>query len=94
MAMKLQNLAMATDQRSAYEHYRKPTRRDEVPNTMNAIVPWAALCEFMKPHYQYSTYQYRGTRRFTGAQPDQQNAEQHFQQGQQGQFWCLEHAGA
>jgi len=43
MAMKLQNLAMATDQRSAYEHYRKPTRRDEFLKTMNAIVPWAAL---------------------------------------------------
>jgi len=41
---------MAADQ-SGYEHYRKPTRRDEFLATMQAIVPWAALCEVIEPHY-------------------------------------------
>ena len=41
--MKQQTLAMAADQGAGYEHYRKPTRRDEFLKTMNAIVPWAAL---------------------------------------------------
>lgn len=41
---------MAADQ-SSYEHYRKPTRRDEFLATMQAIVPWAALCEVIAPHY-------------------------------------------
>jgi len=49
--MKQQTLAMAADQGSGYEHYRKPTRRDEFLKTMNAIVPWSALCEVIEPHY-------------------------------------------
>jgi IS5 family transposase len=49
--MKQQTLAMAADQGAGYEHYRKPTRRDEFLKTMNAIVPWAALCEVIEPHY-------------------------------------------
>jgi len=40
--MKQQTLAMAADQ--TFEYYRKPTRRDEFLKTMEAIVPWAALC--------------------------------------------------
>lgn len=48
--MKQQTLAMAADQ-SGYEQYRKPTRRDEFLATMEAIVPWAALCEVIEPHY-------------------------------------------
>ena len=40
--MKQQTLAMAADQ--TFENYRKPTRRDEFLKTMEAIVPWAALC--------------------------------------------------
>ncbi|MDP1889177.1 IS5 family transposase, partial [Polaromonas sp.] len=48
--MKQQTLAMAVDQ-SSYEQYRKPTRRDEFLATMEAIVPWAALCEVIEPHY-------------------------------------------
>ncbi len=48
--MKQQTLAMAADQ-SGYDHYRKPTRRDEFLKTMEAIVPWAALCEVIEPHY-------------------------------------------
>ncbi|MBB1078254.1 IS5 family transposase, partial [Rhodoferax sp. 4810] len=31
--------------------YRKPTRRDEFLKTMQAIVPWAALCEVIEPFY-------------------------------------------
>jgi IS5 family transposase len=50
MTMKQQTLAMAADQ-SGYEQYRKPTRRDEFLATMEAIVPWAALCEVIEPHY-------------------------------------------
>lgn len=50
MSMKQQTLAMAADQ-SGYEQYRKPTRRDEFLATMEAIVPWAALCEVIKPYY-------------------------------------------
>ena len=44
-------LAMAADQGASFERYRKPTRRDEFLATMNAIVPWAALCEVVEPHY-------------------------------------------
>lgn len=50
MPMKQQTLAMAADQ-SGYEQYRKPTRRDEFLATMEAIVPWAALCAVIEPHY-------------------------------------------
>jgi len=40
---------MAADH--TFENYRKPTRRDEFLKTMEAIVPWAALCEVIEPHY-------------------------------------------
>lgn len=50
MTMKQQTLAMAADQ-SGYEQHRKPTRRDEFLATMQAIVPWEALCEVIEPHY-------------------------------------------
>ena len=50
MPMKQQTLAMAVDQ-SGYEQYRKPTRRDEFLATMQAIVPWASLCEVIEPFY-------------------------------------------
>jgi transposase, IS5 family len=49
--MKQQTLAMAADQSAGFERYRKPTRRDEFLATMNAIVPWSALCEVIQPHY-------------------------------------------
>ena len=49
--MKQQTLAIAADQGSGFEQYRKPTRRDEFLQTMDAIVPWAALCEVIEPHY-------------------------------------------
>ena len=48
--MKQQTLAMAADQ-SGYEQHRKPTRRDEFLATMEAIVPWSALCAVIEPHY-------------------------------------------
>ncbi len=47
--MKQQTLAMAADQ--TFENYRKPTRRDEFLKTMEAIVPWTALCKVIEPHY-------------------------------------------
>src|SRR4051794_23217012 len=49
--MKQQTLAMADDQNAQYEQYRKPTRRDAFLTTMEKIVPWAALCEVIEPHY-------------------------------------------
>ncbi|MBS1210924.1 MAG: hypothetical protein H6R19_3322 [Proteobacteria bacterium] len=49
--MKQQTLAMVADQESGFEQYRKPTRRDEFLRTMNARVPWSALCEEIAPHY-------------------------------------------
>jgi IS5 family transposase len=51
MPMKQRTLAMAADQESGYEQYRKLTRRDEFLKTMEAIVPWAALCEVIEPQY-------------------------------------------
>lgn len=47
--MKQQTLAMAADQ--GFEQYRKPTRRDQFLQTMDRIVPWAALCAVVEPHY-------------------------------------------
>jgi transposase, IS5 family len=49
--MKQQTLAMAADQSAGFERYRKPTRRDEFLATMDAIVPWPALCGVIRPHY-------------------------------------------
>ena len=37
MRMGRQTLAMAADVESRFEHYRKPTRRDEFLKTMQAI---------------------------------------------------------
>ncbi len=50
MTMKQQTLAMAADQ-SGYEQYHKRTRRDEFLATMEAIMPWEALCAVIEPHY-------------------------------------------
>jgi len=49
--MKQQTLAMAADQSAQYERYRRPTKRDMFLATMEQIVPWAALCEVIEPHY-------------------------------------------
>jgi IS5 family transposase len=49
--MKQQTLAMAADQNSQFERYRRPTKRDEFLATMERIVPWSALCDVIEPHY-------------------------------------------
>ena len=49
--MKQQTLAMAADDNAQYERYRRPTKRDTFLATMEQIVPWAALCEVIEPHY-------------------------------------------
>ena len=49
--MKQQTLAMAADQNNGFEQSRKPTRREEFLRTMETIVPWAALCQVIEPHY-------------------------------------------
>jgi len=49
MQMKQQTLALAAQQN--IDSYRKPTRHDEFLKTMEAIVPWAALCEVIEPFY-------------------------------------------
>lgn len=53
--MKQQTLAMAADQGAGFETKRKRTRRDEFLDTMNQIVPWAALCAVVEPHYPKPT---------------------------------------
>lgn len=47
--MKQQTFAMAADQ--TFGNYLKSTRRDEFLKTMEAILPWVALCEVIKPYY-------------------------------------------
>ena len=49
--MKQQTLAMAADQNSTYEKYRKPTRRDAFLATMEQTVPWEALSSVIEPFY-------------------------------------------
>ena len=49
--MKQQTLAMAADHNAQYEKYRKPTRRDAFLAMMETLVPWAALCSVIEPHY-------------------------------------------
>lgn len=49
--MTQKTLAMAADQGAGFEQFRKPTRRDVFLETMDKIVPWAALCAIVEPHY-------------------------------------------
>jgi transposase, IS5 family len=49
--MKQQTLSMAADHNAQFERYRKPTRRDAFLATMEGLVPWAALCSVIEPHY-------------------------------------------
>ena len=49
--MKQQPLAMAADHNVHFEKYRKPTRRDKFLATMGKLVPSAALCSVIEPHY-------------------------------------------
>jgi IS5 family transposase len=39
------------DDNAQYEKFRKPTRRDTFLAQMEALVPWAALCSVIEPHY-------------------------------------------
>jgi IS5 family transposase len=49
--MKQQTLAMAADQGSEFELYRRPTKRDVFLQMMNEIVPWEQLFDVIRPHY-------------------------------------------
>ena len=49
--MKQQTLSVAADQNAGFERFRRPTRRDQFLATMERLVPWAALCELIEPHY-------------------------------------------
>jgi transposase, IS5 family len=42
---------MAEDHGSGFARYAKPTRRDEFLKAMDMLVPWAALCAQIAPHY-------------------------------------------
>lgn len=52
--MKQQTLATTGDQGSDFERFRKPTRRDLFLQTMDKIVPWAALVAVVEPYYPKS----------------------------------------
>src|SRR5450631_170206 len=49
--MKQKTLAMAADQGAGFEQYRRRTKREDFLDAMNGIVPWAALCAVIEPHY-------------------------------------------
>ena len=49
--MKQQTLAMAADQGAGFERYRRRTKREDILDAMNTIVPWAELCTVIEPHY-------------------------------------------
>jgi len=49
--MKQQTFAMAVDQGAGFERFRRRTKREDFLDSMNAIVPWAALCAVIEPHY-------------------------------------------
>lgn len=49
--MKQQTLALAADHNSAFEQYRRPTKRDVFLATMEHVVPWPELCAVIEPFY-------------------------------------------
>lgn len=49
--MKQQTLTIAADQGAGFDTKRIRTRRDEFLDTMNRIVPWAALCALVEPYH-------------------------------------------
>ena len=49
--MKQQTFAMAADRGAGFERFRRRTKREDFLDAMNAIVPWAALCAVIEPHY-------------------------------------------
>ena len=48
---KQQTLAMANDDYTKFERFRKPTCRSTFLATIERIVPWSILCEVIEPHY-------------------------------------------
>lgn len=46
--MKQQTMAMASDQGTDFERFRKPTRRDVSLQVMDPIVPWAELVALLE----------------------------------------------
>ena len=50
--MKQQTLAMAADHNVHFEKFRKPTRRNKFLGRMDKLIPWAALCSVIEPHYR------------------------------------------
>lgn len=49
--MRQHTLAMAEDQGTDFELYRRPTKRDVFLATMEKVVPWVQLCELVEPDY-------------------------------------------
>lgn len=48
--MKQLPLAMA-DQDGRFERYSRCTKREDFLDAVSAVVPWAALCAVIGPHY-------------------------------------------
>ncbi|MEX3606668.1 MAG: IS5/IS1182 family transposase, partial [Burkholderia sp.] len=44
-------LVVAADEGADFETKRKRTRRDALLDSMERIVPWAALCALIEPYY-------------------------------------------
>ncbi|MEX3605907.1 MAG: IS5/IS1182 family transposase, partial [Burkholderia sp.] len=44
-------MAVVADEGAGFETKRKRTRRDAFLDTMERIVPWAALCALIEPYY-------------------------------------------
>ena len=51
LTMKQQTVAMAADQGTGSERFRRRTKREDFLDAMDAIVPWVALCAVIRPHY-------------------------------------------
>ena len=49
MTPKQMSLSMQHD--AGFEQYRKATRRDVFLTKMDQVMPWAALCAVIAPHY-------------------------------------------
>jgi hypothetical protein len=54
--MKQQTLAMAAHHGAGFEPFRKRTKCEDFLDAMQAIVPWAALCAVIEPHYPKAGY--------------------------------------
>ncbi|WP_256927964.1 IS5 family transposase [Caballeronia sordidicola] len=49
--MRQHTLAMAEDQGTDFELYRRPIKRDVFLATMEKVVPWEQLCKLVEPYY-------------------------------------------